>query len=326
MNKIKFIKPIKPSKHLEIEFRKYLTALFKETFYQPLFNSLLIAQNNIYMNSNDAILSSINKGKIIWSNGILKGDFTISTINQFRNLGYKFDKRLEGFRVPKISNLPIDIQAALGRASTNQQAIGNILLEATENLNTALLITDQNIINKAIDIYKNIHFTTTSTVNNNIKKIIPSIDLSKQIKADEIFAEKYTNNLQLPIKGFLDSEIQEVRDYINNQISKGFNRKETEEFFLDRFQVSKTKAKFLARQEVNLATSEAKQIQLRNAGVSQYKWDTTLDGKEREDHKILHGNIFDYSNPPIVNRKTGARANPGQDYGCRCNDIPVVMI
>ena len=40
-------------------------------------------------------------------------------------------------------------------------------------------------------------------------------------------------------------------------------------------------------------------------------------------HKDLDGKIFEFANPPITNEK-GDRNNPGEDWQCRCEAIPIV--
>lgn len=59
-------------------------------------------------------------------------------------------------------------------------------------------------------------------------------------------------------------------------------------------------------------------------GVTEYVWSTSDDERTRPDHKALDGKRFAYADPPVSNKTTGTRANPGEDYGCRCVAIPVI--
>jgi SPP1 gp7 family putative phage head morphogenesis protein len=52
-----------------------------------------------------------------------------------------------------------------------------------------------------------------------------------------------------------------------------------------------------------------------------YTWVTLLDSRVRHDHSVLHGRVFSFDNPPVVDTATGRRCNPGEDYNCRCHPL-----
>ena len=60
------------------------------------------------------------------------------------------------------------------------------------------------------------------------------------------------------------------------------------------------------------------------AGSTNYRWRTSRDSAVRPDHKILEGKVFAWSDPPVADRRTGARAHPGRIYRCRCWPEPIV--
>ncbi len=45
--------------------------------------------------------------------------------------------------------------------------------------------------------------------------------------------------------------------------------------------------------------------------------------RTRPEHLRLNGRRFRWDDPPVVNRKTGARGHPGHDGQCRCTAEPV---
>ena len=64
-------------------------------------------------------------------------------------------------------------------------------------------------------------------------------------------------------------------------------------------------------------------------GVKRWRWVTRDDDKVRDnpmgqDHKALHNKIFLMGEPPVVDRKTGARAYPGEPFNCRCHMIAII--
>lgn len=92
------------------------------------------------------------------------------------------------------------------------------------------------------------------------------------------------------------------------------------------YAISKTHAKLLARDQLSKLNSNITKAQQEDAGVTEYKWRTVGDGRVRERHSDLDGKIFSWSNPPIVDIKTGRRCHPGEDYQCRCIAIPVINL
>ncbi len=92
------------------------------------------------------------------------------------------------------------------------------------------------------------------------------------------------------------------------------------------FNVTASKAKFLARQETKLMTTKLKEDRYKEAGISEYKWVCVTGSKNhpvRPMHKKNNGMIFSFDNPPTVD-ENGSRKNPGQDYNCRCMAVPIV--
>ena len=70
--------------------------------------------------------------------------------------------------------------------------------------------------------------------------------------------------------------------------------------------------------------SKYRQIRYEEVGIDNYIWSTSHDSRVRHDHRELQGKVFSFSNPPITDKATGARNNPGEDFGCRCVAIPVM--
>jgi SPP1 gp7 family putative phage head morphogenesis protein len=100
-----------------------------------------------------------------------------------------------------------------------------------------------------------------------------------------------------------------------------------------RFGVAQSKAEFWGRdQTLKLYANVNRERQIA-AGARRYEWGHSDDERVRGrpdglwphggDHWSLGGHIFEWSAPPIVHPRTGKRANPGEDYECRCTAYPV---
>jgi SPP1 gp7 family putative phage head morphogenesis protein len=59
-------------------------------------------------------------------------------------------------------------------------------------------------------------------------------------------------------------------------------------------------------------------------GLKRYVWVTSRDERVRKRHVELDGTEQKYAEPPIVDVKTGRRANPGLDFACRCSASVIV--
>jgi SPP1 gp7 family putative phage head morphogenesis protein len=90
----------------------------------------------------------------------------------------------------------------------------------------------------------------------------------------------------------------------------------------ERFQVSNSRASFIARDQVLSLNGQITQKRQTTAGISFYDWDTSRDEKVRPYHRRLHGTRQRWDRPPEV--APGRHAHPGGDYGCRCLAIPVM--
>lgn len=113
-------------------------------------------------------------------------------------------------------------------------------------------------------------------------------------------------------------------------VLKGYNSGKTTKSIMQDIQhtygVSRSKARFLARDQMAKLNANISQMQQTDAGVTEYIWSSSGDGRVRDRHKELDGKKFKWSEPPIVDKKTGRRAHPGQDYQCRCVALPVFDI
>jgi SPP1 gp7 family putative phage head morphogenesis protein len=116
----------------------------------------------------------------------------------------------------------------------------------------------------------------------------------------------------------------------------GQTRVETlREDILASFDVSKSRATLIARDQTLKANSDLTQLRQQRAGVQDYIWTTSRDERVRgkpggkwadteSDHWSLDGTRQSWLSPPVTNPSTGARNHPGRDFQCRCVAIPVI--
>lgn len=107
------------------------------------------------------------------------------------------------------------------------------------------------------------------------------------------------------------------------------------EQILASFDVSKSRATLIARDQTLKANADLTQLRHQRAGVNEYIWTTSRDERVRgkpggkwadtdSDHWALDGTRQSWLSPPVTNPVTGARNHPGRDFQCRCVAIPVI--
>lgn len=90
---------------------------------------------------------------------------------------------------------------------------------------------------------------------------------------------------------------------------------------MEAYGMTKTHAKFIARDQIEMLCGQITQKQQEEAGITKFKWSTSGDERVRKSHAELDGKIFSWDNPPKNER--GETIIPGSDYNCRCVAIPV---
>lgn len=108
-------------------------------------------------------------------------------------------------------------------------------------------------------------------------------------------------------------------DYMNGRSTTNIVKELQRQYGMD-----KRHAQLIARDQTAKLNADITQSQQKDAGVSKYKWSTVGDGRVRDSHDILDGEIFSWDDPPETD--DGRRCHPGEDYQCRCCAIPVFDI
>jgi SPP1 gp7 family putative phage head morphogenesis protein len=88
--------------------------------------------------------------------------------------------------------------------------------------------------------------------------------------------------------------------------------------------VTASRAQLIAITETSRTASALTETRSLAAGAPTYIWRTSQDATVRPDHQELDGKVFAWADPPIADKRTGARAHPGCIYRCRCYAEPII--
>lgn len=165
----------------------------------------------------------------------------------------------------------------------------------------------------------------------------------KQTLGIDVFDDYYKGDFyEEALKRWIDENILKIKSLpqdtlgsMREIILKGFAQGETitsiTKTLREEYNLSKSKAKMLARDQLSTLHSQLNKMQQTDAGCTHYRWSTSKDSRVRDCHRTFHNKIFSWDDPPEIwyetKKKgkvyTGRRCHPGEDFCCRCIAIPV---
>jgi len=313
---------LKPQDIKKIE--KTIFKYYKEAVYSQLEKLL-----NMPVKLSNVKVSALQKGlateRITYRNGVFEGKFNAAISKELSELGAAWSYSKNGFVIDPLK-LPIpllNVIANIEGANKNkfviiQQYLEQAQLNLEEQMQEPIVLPElQSDVEILLDNF-NTQFDVT-TVGTGIGI---TADLSPFVV--EKLASDYVNSLSLPIKNWQQEAIVDLRKKMEDLVlNEGYRAKSLEGIIVDSFNVTQRKAKFLAWQESSLLLASYRESRYKLAGVTQYRWMTSFI-RSRPDHVVLNGTIQSWDLPPIVNRSTGKRAHPGQDFNCHCIANPVI--
>jgi SPP1 gp7 family putative phage head morphogenesis protein len=119
------------------------------------------------------------------------------------------------------------------------------------------------------------------------------------------------------IKSIPEQYMKQVQDMVQLNVKVGGRYEDVKEKLLNLTELTETRAKLIARDQVSKMNGAFNQARQQSLGIKKYTWSTSNDERVRESHKHNNGKVFDWDNPP----ETG---HPGEDIQCRCTAIPYI--
>lgn len=267
---------------------------------------------------------ALDSGRVWYADGVFSGTFTAPVARQLTELGASFDELTHVFRL-SIEGLPADLKMAaaqsLARSERTHDRVQAFLDEAQRNFGGAATGIDVELA--VARIAGDLQHQFAGTVKGlDWITVQPEVDPAMR----RAMTAELTENLNLDVKRFLAEEIPEMRRMVEQNVFDGMRGDKLAEIIAGRYGVTKRKAAFLAFQETSLLVSHYREQQAKQIGSLSYVWSTSKDRRVRHDHEELQDRTFLWDDPPVTNEKTGARNNPGEDYGCRCTARPVITV
>lgn len=152
------------------------------------------------------------------------------------------------------------------------------------------------------------------------------LDLTEDYYTGELFEKLLKDwvnaNVDL-IKTIPQDSLSEMRELVMEGYRTGRPTTKIVKDIQKVYGTNRRHAKLIARDQIAKLNGQISKFQQEDAGVTEYIWSTSMDSRVRPSHAALNGKRFKWSDPPIVDPKTGRRCHPGEDYQCRCVALAV---
>jgi SPP1 gp7 family putative phage head morphogenesis protein len=314
---MRYLRPLR----LKISYYSGIETTINLIFYTRCFAPIVKAfeenshKSALVQNANDPISTALRQGKIFYFDGKFTGQFDAKISAAFKYLGAKFNLLDKSWKLPVI---PPHIQSTLADVNLRMEKIKSDILRNLDKVPTDKDFMQQQLTAEYLKTVNRINEDFLET----IKGVTIAPILTEQAKLN--ISKNWAQNLELYINKWTAQNILKLREEVATNTYRGQRAEGLIKNIQTDYGVSRRKAKFLARQETSLLMSKMREERYKDAGITQYKWSGVMDERERPDHKLLEDNVYSWDNPPIVDRTNGRKANPGEDFGCRCVAIPIV--
>lgn len=313
---MKYLQPIKLKQNYYAEIEREIKRIFDLVIYDKLF-ALLPHGSKELKNSFDPVYDALLNGTIYYDGSSFSGTFNARITRALKELGAKFNAPSGTFYLPD-AKMPSYLKMAVGQSQLNFQALQQTILRTLNGIHT----DDISDVSEIPDTY----YGVVGRMNTDWEKTVQSVSVAPKLTDSQKgrISSEWGYNLDLYIRDWTQENILELRKSIAQNTFNGRRPADLIKHIQDNYQVSRNKAKFLARQETSLLMSKFHETRYQDIGITKYRWSGAQDQKERKDHLELQGKIFTWSSPPVVDHRTGRRCNPGQDFNCRCVAIPIL--
>lgn len=269
----------------------------------------------------DELLYALAMGIIWYADGAFTGSFNAAISRELRSMGAKSSARGAAFLIEQ-SEIPYEIRAAVSASKMLGEGLHKEVLGVLDQMeeNIPLAITGIAVAAEAQRLINDlqIQFQDSAKKATDVSITPVSETLEGQIE-DHLVRE-----IDQSMKDLSKRVIQNTRRAVQkNQVEGGRVDRLLNLLTLQRG-LAKLKVAGIAEHEAASAISTFREDRYTEIGLDRYIWSTMGDERVRHDHADLDTKVFSWSSPPIVDRSTGRRGHPGEDYNCRCTAIPLL--
>lgn len=273
-----------------------------------------VSETKIENSKLSTVVKALLDGDIFYQDGRFEGKFTSATGRALRDIGATYDQRTKSYSMPN-KTLPMDVAIAVGTMDSTYKDLHSRVMDVLQ----PDVIIDELAQFDYDENYDRVIEQLQRKFNRATKSISVGVNISPGMR--EKIAKDYSQNLQLYIKNWANENILKLREDVEANVRAGARPTKLAKIIQKNYGSSKSKAKFLARQESSLLLSKYRETRYQQAGITRYRWVTSNDERVREVHRELDGKVFSWGEAVID--RNGTRGNPGEAFGCRCKAEPI---
>ncbi len=154
----------------------------------------------------------------------------------------------------------------------------------------------------------------SNAVGAQVKAVIGVNPLLGAFSADSILTPWIKDNVAL-IRSVPERYFTQVDVLVRESALMGRRASVVSDMLTERYNVSKTNAERIARDQIGKLNGAVTEVRQRSLGIDGYIWRTSNDERVREEHAVQEGERFSWDDPP-------ATGHPGDDIQCRCRAEP----
>lgn len=309
----------KPNK---LSYERTIEKKLKQYLWEYIYKYMFEIFNLKATNEINIIVEAIKKGVIYFDKEGFKatsGKFSNKISSELVKIGAIYDRFNKMYKIPS-DKIPSEITDAIAWKMKENQIKINQLKDFINDIELNLDSIIENMIfdKEIITILDDVRGEITKEAKR-ITVIEPDLT-NEQIKE---IAKNYDNNMQYYIKNWATERISEMREKVRLAILDGYREEQVVKMLKNEYHIANDKAKFLARNETNIVTTEVKKAMYQAMGFTHFKWHTRMDGRERPLHRELNNTIWRFDEPPVIDERTGQKGLAGCTYNCRCTFTPI---
>lgn len=140
-------------------------------------------------------------------------------------------------------------------------------------------------------------------------------------EANDVFQATVGENVGL-IKSIASEHLQDVQGLVMRSVQQGRKLDELTGELEKRYQITRRRAAFIARDQNNKATATITRVRQQGLGITQAKWMHSAGGKHpRQSHVDANGKVYEVDKGMYID---GAWIRPGELPNCRCVALSVI--
>ncbi len=165
-------------------------------------------------------------------------------------------------------------------------------------------------------------------VKSSIRQLSDTLTLStKTITSgplNDILSATITENVGL-IKSIPAQYLNGVQGAVMRSITTGNGMQDLVPYLQKHKGITLRRARMISMDQTRKAFNSLSKARMEKANIREYEWLHTSGSRHpRKLHIAMNGNIYKYSDPPIIDEKTGERGIPGQAINCACRMRPII--